>query len=220
MSLFSRREQFSWVPYTPALHPGALSNAISCFVITSVSLDSSFIKAQLQALEGVPLPATGGDSSSLRLISWPVGVLIGQLACQWTRPSGRTWGPFVPGLLLMRTTVQSAPTGEERNFIDLSPFPSICLLSPSYPFRFSNPLVLDAGIWSKGLSLSWGLETDHLLLSKNSNSGRAEFQSSLLWKPRENSRNAWVSAGAGDVCKATPFAPLSCLLLLLFLSSS
>ncbi|OWJ99507.1 hypothetical protein Celaphus_00009837, partial [Cervus elaphus hippelaphus] len=28
-----------------------------------------------------------------------------------TRPSGRNWDPFVPGLLLTRTTGQSAPTG-------------------------------------------------------------------------------------------------------------
>ena len=56
-------------PSSPALHLGALSDEISCFVSTCVSLDSSFIKAQLQALEGVPLPATGGDSSSLRLTS-------------------------------------------------------------------------------------------------------------------------------------------------------
>ena len=56
-------------PYPPALHPGALSNEISCFVSTCVSSDSSFIRAQLLALEGVPLPATGGDSSSLRLTS-------------------------------------------------------------------------------------------------------------------------------------------------------
>ena len=107
--------------------------------------------------------------------------------------------PFVPGLLT-RTTGQSAPTGEEQETLLTSPLPSLCpLLSPSHPSRFPRPPVLDAGIWSKGLSLSWGLETDHLLLAENSNSGlvsgRAEFQPSLFWKPREKSRNAWVSAG-------------------------
>ena len=101
-------------PYPPALHPGALSDEISCFLSTCVSSDSSFINAQLQALEGVPLPATGGDSSSLRLTSGPLGVLRSQLACQWTRPSGRNWDPFVPGLLLTQTTGQSAPTSKEQ----------------------------------------------------------------------------------------------------------
>ena len=135
-------------PYPPALHPGALSDEISCFLSTCVSSDSSFINAQLQALEGAPLPATGGDSSSLRLTSRPLGGLRGQLACQWTRPSGRNWDPFVPGLLLTQTTGQSAPTSKEQETL----LTSLCpLLSPSY---FSNPPVLDAGIWSKGLSLS------------------------------------------------------------------
>ena len=102
-------------PYPPALHPGALSNAISCFVSTCVSSDNAFIRAQLRALEGVPLPAAGGDSSSLRLTSCPLGVLRGQLACQWTRPSGRSWDPFVPGLLLTQTTGQSArPVRDKR----------------------------------------------------------------------------------------------------------
>ena len=67
-----------------------------------------------QALKGVRLPATNGDSgrdsSSLRLTSWPLGVLRSQLACQWTRPNGRNWEPFFPGLLLTWTTSQSAPT--------------------------------------------------------------------------------------------------------------
>ena len=111
-------------PYPPALHPGALSNEISCFVSKCVSSDSSYIRAQLLALEGFPVPATGGDSSSLRLTSWPLGVLRGQLACQWTRPSGRNWDPFVPGLLLTQTTGQSAPTGEEQETLLTSlPFP-------------------------------------------------------------------------------------------------
>ena len=80
-------------------------------------------RAQFRALEGVPLPATNSDhegtSSSLRLTSWPLGVLRGQLACQWTRPSSRNWDPFVPGLLLTRTTGQSAPTDTLSLFLKL-----------------------------------------------------------------------------------------------------
>ena len=41
-------------PYPPALHPGAVSNEISCFFSTCVSSDNSFIRAQLRALEGDP----------------------------------------------------------------------------------------------------------------------------------------------------------------------
>ena len=73
------------------------------------------------------------ESSSLRLTSWPLGVLRGQLACQWTRPSGRNWGRFVPGLLLTRTTGQSAPTGEEQETLLTSlPFP-LSVLSLALP---------------------------------------------------------------------------------------
>ena len=92
------------------------------------------------------------DSSSLRLTSWPLGILRGQLACQWTRPSSRNWDPFVPGLLLMRTTSQSAPTSKERETLLTSlPFP-LSFLSLTLPILpcFSSPPVLDAGIWSKG----------------------------------------------------------------------
>ena len=61
----------------------------------------------------------------------------GPAACQWTRPSGRNWDPFVPGLLLTRTTGQSALTGKKLKTIDLSPLPSLSpLLNPSYPSLF------------------------------------------------------------------------------------
>ena len=120
----------------------------------------------------------GGDSYSVRLTSRPLGVLRGQLACQWARPSSCNWDPFVPGLLLMRTTGQSVPTGKEQETLLTSlPFP-LSFLSLTLPIlpRFSSPPVLDAGIWLKGLSLTWGLETDHFLLAENSNSG-----SDLVW---------------------------------------
>ena len=118
------------------------------------------------------------DSSSLRLTSWPLGVLRGQLACQWTRPSGQNWDPFVPGLLLMWTTGQSALTSKEQEALLISLLFPLSFLSSTLPIlpHFSRSPVLDAGIWLKGLSLSWGLETDHLLLAENSNSG-----SGLVW---------------------------------------
>ena len=79
-------------------------------------------------------------------------VLRGQLACQWTRPSSCNWDPFVPGLLLMWTTGQSALTNKEQETLLTSlPFP-LSFLSLTLPILpcFSSPLVLDAGIWSKG----------------------------------------------------------------------
>ena len=41
-------------PSPPALHPGALSHEISCFVSTCVSSNNSFIRAQLRTLEAGP----------------------------------------------------------------------------------------------------------------------------------------------------------------------
>ena len=101
---------------------------------------------------------------------------------------------------------------KQETLLTSRPFP-LSFLSLTLPIlpRFSSPLVLDAGIWLKGLSLSWGLETDHLLLAENSNSG-----SVLVWFLVGPSSSPPFSGGpAGDVCKATPFAPLSLLLPLL-----
>ena len=160
-------------------------NKISCFVSTCVSSDNSFPSVrqepsfrpwkgsaflqQMASLagtllcrdwhpdhsgySGASLPANGPDPAAatgtlLSLVSW-----YGQLA-------------RVP-----------RPGKEQETLLTSLPFP-LSFLSLTLPIlpRFSSPLVLDAGIWSKGLSLSWGLETDHLLLAENSNSG-----SSLVW---------------------------------------
>ena len=51
----------------------------------------------------------------------PLGVLRGQLACQWTRPSGHNWNPFVPGLLLMRTTVNRGLNSLNFRIIGIEP---------------------------------------------------------------------------------------------------
>ena len=145
------------------------------------------------------------DSSSLRLTSWPLGVLRGQLACQWTRPSGQNWDPFVPGLLLMWTTGQSALTSKEQEALLISLLFPLSFLSLTLPIIpcFSTPLVLDPGIWSKGpqpelrigdWSPPLGRELKFWFWS-GLISGRAEFQSSLLWRPRVKSHNAWVSSG-------------------------
>ena len=179
-------EQFSWVPLpycSPSWCPFpikslALSAHVSPQTIHFWMLDKSPVSGPGRGSPSCNKWRHWWDSSSLRLTSWPLGVLRGQLACQWTRPSGSNWDPFVPGLLLMQTTGQSAPNGKgQKTLLTSLPFP-LCFLSLTLPILplFSSPLVLDAGIWSKALRLSWGLETDHLLLAENSNSG-----SGLVW---------------------------------------
>ena len=78
------------------------------------------------------------------------------------------------------------------------PFPLsfLSLTLPIFPC-FSSPPVLETGIWSKGpqpeligdLSPPLGRELE-LWFWSGLISGRAEFQSSLLWRPRENTHNA------------------------------
>ena len=112
-------EQFSWVPLPYCSPPGCP------FPIKSLALSAHVSPRTIhfQVLDKNPVLGPGRDppycnkwrlwwdSSSLRLTSWPLGVLRSQLACQWTRPNGRNWEPFFPGLLLTWTTSQSAPTG-------------------------------------------------------------------------------------------------------------
>ena len=59
---------------------------------------------------------------------------------------------LVPGLLLTRTTGQSAPTGKEQETL-LTPLPfplSFLSLTLSILPCFYSPPVLDAGVWLKG----------------------------------------------------------------------
>ena len=179
-------ELFSWVPLPYCSPPGcpfpikslALSAHVSPQTVHFRVLDKSPVSGPGRGPPSCNKWRLWRDSSSLQLTSWPLGVLRGQLACQWTRSSSCNWDPFVPGLLLTRTTSQSAPTGKEQETLLTSlPFP-LSFLSLTLPILplFSSPPTLDAGIWSKGLSLSWQLETDHLLLAENSNSG-----SVLVW---------------------------------------
>ena len=55
-----------------------------------------------------------------------------------------------------------------KRLLTFLPYP-LSLLSLTLPIfpLFASPPVLDPGIWSKGLSLSWGLGTDHLLFAEN-----------------------------------------------------
>ena len=142
------------------------------------------------------------DSSLLRLISWPLGVLWGQLACQWTRPSGRNLDPFVPGLLLTQTTGQSTLTGKEQDTLLTSLTVPLSFLSLTLPILpcLSSPPVLDSGIWSKGPQPELRIGDWSPSLGRKLKfwfwfwsgliSGRAKFQSSLLWRPRETSHIA------------------------------
>ena len=154
------QEQFSWVSLPYCSPPGcpfpikslALSAHVSPWTIHFRVLDKSPVSGPGRDPSSCNKCDSGGDSSLLRLTSRPLGVLEGQLACQWTRPSGRNWDPFVPGLLLTQTTGQSAPTGKEQETLLTSlPFP-LSFLSLTFPIlpSFSSPPVLDAGIWSKG----------------------------------------------------------------------
>ena len=153
------------VPF--AIHPGALSHPPGCpFPIKSLAL-SAHVSPQtvhFRVLDKSTVLGPWKGSLFLQQMATLVGlffaetdilttrVLRGQLACQWTRPSGRNCDPFVPGLLLIWTTGQSAPTGKEQETLLISlPFP-LSFLSLTLPILpcFSSPQVLDAGIWSKG----------------------------------------------------------------------
>ena len=132
-------------------------------------------------MEGVPLPATNGDSGGI-FLHWVwhpdhSGYSGASLPANGPDPTAAT------GTLLSLVSSWcrqlarvSWPVRNKRLYWPLSPSSVFPLLNPSYLSRFSSPPVLDAGIWSKHLNLSWGLETDHLLLAENSNSG-----SGLVW---------------------------------------
>ena len=152
--------RFSWVPLPYCSPPGCP------FPIKSLALSAHVSPRTIhfRVLDKSPVSGPGrGPSSSNKWRLWrrlffaetdilTTRVLRGQLACQWTRPSGHNWDPFVPGLLLMWTTSQSALTGKEQETLLTSPpFPLsfLSLMLPILPC-FSSPPVLDAGIWLKG----------------------------------------------------------------------
>ena len=164
-------EQFSWVPLPYCSPPGCP------FPIKSLALSGHVspqtIHFQLLGKSPVLGPGMGPPScnkwwlwwgsSLLRLTSWPLGVLRGQLACQWTRPSGHNWDPFVPGLLLMWTTGQSAPTGKEQETLLTSlplPLSFLSLTIPILPY-FSSPLswMQESGQRASAWAEDWRLIT-------------------------------------------------------------
>ena len=140
----------TWLPFP---------NKISCFVSTCVSSDNSFPSVRQEPSFG---PWKG--SAFLQQMATLVGFFFAETDILTTRgtqgpvclPMDQTqWlqlGPFVPGLLLMPTTGQSAPTGkEEETLLTSLPFPlSFLSLTLSILPHFSSPPVLDTGIWSKG----------------------------------------------------------------------
>ena len=162
-------EQFSWVPWPYFFLPGhpfpikylALSAHVSCQTIHFRVLDKSpvsgpgrgppscnkwwrwqgFFFTVIDILtswgtEGPPCPPM--DQTQWPQL-WPF--------CHWSRSD-----PRVPWL------------GKEKETLLTSlPFP-LTFLSLTLPILplVSSPLVLDSGIWSKGLSLGWGLETELL----------------------------------------------------------
>ena len=91
----------------------------SHFVSTCVSSDNSFPSVRREPSFG-PWKGSLFLQQTVTLVGLfftetdilTTRVLRGQLACQWTRPSGHNWDPFVPGLLLMRTTGQLCPWPE------------------------------------------------------------------------------------------------------------
>ena len=134
-------------------------NKISCFVSTCVSSDNSFPSVgpepsfgpgkgslflqQMATLVGLFFTET--DILTTRGIHGPACLAMHQT--QWPN-----WDPFVPGLLLMKTTGQSAQTGKkQKSLLTSLPFP-LSFLSLTLPILpcFSSPPVLDAGILLKG----------------------------------------------------------------------
>ena len=110
------------------------------------------------------------------------------------------------------------PGKEQETSLTSFPF-LLSFLSLTLPILpcFLSPPVLDAGVWSKGLSLSWGLELDHLWLAERELefwfcsgvvSGRAEFQSSHPWNLRVKSMMPGCVQVARDICKVIPLVPL------------
>ena len=157
-------ELFSWVPLPYYSPPGCP------FPIKSLALSAhvSPWTIHFRVLDKSPVSGPGRGSLSCnkwqlwwRLFFTETDILTiwgtqGPACLPMDRPSGRNWDPFVPGLLLMRTTGESALTNKEQETLLTSlPFPLsfLFLTLPILP-HFSSPPVLDSGIWLKGLSLS------------------------------------------------------------------
>ena len=129
----------------------------------ALSADVSPWTIHFQVLDKSPVLGPGRDPSSCNKWRLWRGLFFAETDILTTRgtqgpaclPMDQTqwpnWDPFVPGLLLTRTTGQSAPTGEEQETLLTSPPFCLSFLSFTRPILlcFSSPPVLDAGIWSK-----------------------------------------------------------------------
>ena len=157
-------EQFSWVPLAYCSPPGCP------FPIKSLALSAHVSPRTIhfQVLDKSPVsgPGRGPLSCNEWRLWWGLfftetdilttGGTQGPACLPMDQTHWPQLEPFVPGLLLMWTTGQSAPTGKEQKTLLTSlPFPLsfLSFILPILP-HFSSPPVLDSGIWSKGLSLS------------------------------------------------------------------
>ena len=115
-------EQFSWVPLPYCSSPGCP------FPIKSLPLSAEVSSQTInfQVLDKSPVSGPGRGSLFLQQMVTLEGLFFAEIDILTTRgtqgpaclPMDQTQrsqlGPFVPGLLLTRTTGQSAPTGKEH----------------------------------------------------------------------------------------------------------
>ena len=132
-------EQLSWVSSPRCSPPGRPFPIKSLALSARVSSDNSFPSVRQE-------PSFGPWKGSLFLQQ--MVTLVGLFAetdvlttrgtqgpaCLPMDQTQHNWDPFVPGLLLTRTTGQSAPTGKEQETL-LTSLPSLSLSfpNPSYP---------------------------------------------------------------------------------------
>ena len=153
---------------------------ISCFFSTCVSWDNSFLSVRQE-----PSFRPWKGSPFLQQMATLVGTF---LHWDWhldhsgysgaSLPAHRPDPAVATGILLSLVSSWHGQLARVpwliRNKRLYWPLPlPLSFLSLTLPILppFSSTPFLDTGIWSKGLSLSWRLETDHLLLAENSNSG-------------------------------------------------
>ena len=163
--LFAMKWQscFLGIPYPIAFHPGALFPikflALSAHVSPQTIHFQVLDQSPVWALEGVALPATNGHSGGT-LLHW-----------NWHPDHSGYSGTSLPadapdsvaatGIILSLVSSLLGqlgrvphPAKEQEILLTSLPFPLsfLFLTFPILPL-FSTPLVLDAGIWSKALSL-------------------------------------------------------------------
>ena len=222
-------EQFSWIPLPTALHLGALPNK-SLALSACLSSDNSFLSVRREPSfgpwKGFPFLKQMATTKG-HLLHWywhldHSGYSGASLPANGPDPGAAT-GTLFPGLLLMQTTGQSAPTGKEQetlltsllfplSFFSLA-LPIVPVFLIPIPWSWTQEFGQRASAWAEDwrlITASW--ERTWFPLGPSSS---PPFSGS----PGESPVMPGYLQVAGDVCKSTPFAPLS-RLLLLFLSSS